>query len=231
MVDHERLIAEARRIYLRYATEVVEGLGFCPWAREAREQGRVAVEVIVGAELAPTDALPVLAGLSGQTDIGLLVFPEMTLDRMAFARFTAALREADGERLGRGHTAFALADFHPNAPAILDSPERLIPFIRRSPDPTIQCVRRSALDAVRLGDGGGTTFVDPATFAKGLEDLEASVEPLNRRVARANLRTVEREGLAAVEARLSDIRRDRDASYARLGLPLPPWSAGAADSV
>ena len=31
---------EARRVFHRYQTEVVEVLGFCPWAKQAREDAR-----------------------------------------------------------------------------------------------------------------------------------------------------------------------------------------------
>jgi hypothetical protein len=228
MTRDDELKHEAERIYLRYARELVEGLGFCPWAAQARAQGRVRVQVITGRALEPTAALPALAAFcdDDSVDIGLLVFPELPLDRKAFGRFTAALREADSARLGRGNTIFALADFHPSAEPDTDSPERLIPFIRRSPDPTIQCVRHSALDAVRLGDGQGTRFVDGDSIdLSALSHLATQVEPLNHRVARANLKTVQREGIERIEAMLADIGRDRDTSYGRLGVPPAPWSA------
>jgi hypothetical protein len=44
------------------------------------------------------------------------------------------------------------------------------------------------------------------------------------RLAQANLETVLRVGVEPLAALLDDILRDRDQSYARLGLPPPPWS-------
>jgi hypothetical protein len=227
MVDLRALEREALRVYERYATEVVEALGFCPWAQRAREEGRVRPLVLTVQAPEPAAALEALAGLeaSESVEIGLLIFPRMPLDRRAFARFVAELREADTARHDGRRPPFALADFHPEVAADTRSPERLVPFIRRSPDPTVQAVRHSALSSVRLSDDSGTRFVDPSRLLDGpLETLlQLPGEPLSRRVARANLRTVEGLGVARVRALTDAIIADRDRSYGRLGLQPPPW--------
>ncbi len=106
--------------------------------------------------------------------------------------------EKFAEQVRRSRGGFLAAAFHPDYPA----PEggatnggaaaaaRLVPFIRRTPDPTLQLVRASLLDGLR-----GQVSDD---------------------VARDNQATVTARGLAALDALLTDIRRDRDASYARL---------------
>jgi hypothetical protein len=84
-----------------------------------------------------------------------------------------------------------IAAFHPDYRAP-DGPldaARLVPFIRRTPDPTLQLVRASLVDSLR-----GQVSAD---------------------VGRANLATVSGRGPAELDALLADIRRDRDASYAR----------------
>jgi hypothetical protein len=65
-----------------------------------------------------------------------------------------------------------------------------VPFIRRTPDPTLQLVRASLVDSLR-----GQVSSD---------------------VARVNFDTVTARGLAKLDTLLADIRRDRDASYAGL---------------
>jgi hypothetical protein len=230
MVDLQALEREALRVYGRYATEVVEALGFCPWAQRAREEGRVRPQVLTVDAPEPDAVLDALAGLetSPQVEIGLLIFPRLPLDRRAFARFVAELREADTARHGGGRPPFALADFHPQVDADTRSPERLVPFIRRSPDPTVQAVRHSALSSVRLSEDSGTRFVDPARLLDGpLDALQLPGEPLSRRVARANLRTVESMGVAEVRALTDAIIEDRDQSYGRLGLEPPPFRDGS----
>jgi hypothetical protein len=220
VVDREALRREALRVHLRYAREVVEAFDFCPWAREAREAGRVRTLVLFG-EPASSEVARTVHELAAEAsvEIGLLVFPELRLDRIAFQHFAAGVRaqlEAEGSR------ELAIADFHPDVQPDLTSPERLVAFIRKSPDPTLQLVRRSALDAARLTPDSGTRFVDPARIA-----LDAShapeTEPLHARLARNNHRTVSSEPARIAEV-LDDILRDRHASYAALGLPPPPWA-------
>jgi hypothetical protein len=233
MIDREALRAEALRIHLRYSIEVVEAFGFCPWAEAARMQGRVRTTIVFGnasdtaetfqaAILEEVDALESIEHL----DVGLIVFPELTLSRLEFQHLAAHVRARYAQARARGDTSFALADFHPDAQPDLTTPERLVPFIRASPDPTFQLIRHCALDATRLGSPG-TRFVDPDLLS-GLElgsTPAAHIEPVHARLARANLHAVERSGVERVRALLAEIVRDRDESYARLGVPLPPWSS------
>lgn len=230
MADGDALRSEALRVHLRYAQEVVEALGFCPWAAGARAAGRVHTRVVLGCDLDLEQTLREVASLEDEAsaDIGLLVFPEVVAGRLDFQHWSARVRDGCEQRAGRGHAVFAIADFHPDAEADLTAAERLVAFIRRSPDPTLQLIRRSVLDGVRRGEPAGTRFVDPASLG-GLHerDMVSQPEPLHARLARANLETVQRLGLARVAAVLEDIALDRDRSYARLGLPPPPWRRAA----
>jgi hypothetical protein len=222
VIDREALRREAQRVQLRYSIEVVEAFDFCPWARSARETGRVRTVVLFGSEPATSNVVAVVRGLGAdpQPEIGLLLFPELVLGRVAFQHLAAAVRarlEAEGDR------TFAIADFHPDAELDLASPERLVAFVRRSPDPTLQLVRRSALDAARLTPDSGTRFLDPAQLARAAATAGSEVEPVHARIARNNQRTVAGE-TARVAAVLDEISRDRNQSYAALGLPQPPWA-------
>jgi hypothetical protein len=221
---HPELIAEALRVYRRYAIEIVEAFGLCPWATRARESGRVAERVLLQKDSSASGALECVAELaaSASIDIGLLIFPRLTLDPLAFEHFIASVRDRDAERHPLGAIPFAMAAFHPGAEADVSDAERLIPFLRRTPDPTIQLVRRSVLEKVRGKSSQGTGFVDP----EALDALEALAsvagadheeQPLRERIARANHRTVLETGLENLRARLDDIRQDRTLAYARLG--------------
>jgi len=123
------------------------------------------------------------------------------------------VREQDAARRELGAAPFALAAFHPEAPPRVDDPERLIPFLRRTPDPTIQLVRRDVLERVRGPQGTG--FIDVAMLTPRALLAEPE-ETLRRTIAKTNLETVSSVGVHVLEAVFEDIRRDRDESYAKL---------------
>lgn len=213
--------------YERYAVEVVERFGFCPWARSARESGDVALRVIFSADLDDfSESLAVLSelhqapeqtsGAASAPDIALLIYPLLDVDRLGFEDYVRQLRstaEGPPHRLD----AFAMAAFHPAANADLGHPDRLVPFVRRSPDPTLQLVRKSALSSIK-GLTQGTAFLDVSQLS--LESLQAlSVPPtkaVRERIAEQNLATVQEVGPAAIEAVLADIQSAREVGHQRL---------------
>jgi hypothetical protein len=211
------LVREALRIYQRYAVEIVEGLGLCPWAEHARQSGRVAVRVVLTHTRNVAPVLELISEHQGDEscEILLAVFPLLALDRRSFERYVASVREADSGRHELGAIPFAMAAFHPDASPELEAAERLIPFLRRSPDPTIQLVRRSVLERVRQHSPEGTGFMDLRLFDPTKLAPE-SPPSLRERISEANLRTVKRVGVAEVERLFAEIRRDRDQSYARV---------------
>ncbi len=216
--DEEALAAEAKRVHDRYVVELVEALKVCPWAERARLDGHTRQVVITGASPSIDDALAGAAELAGdpRVEVGFLLFPRFEVDRPSFERFVSTLRRADAERAGVSGPAMAMAAFHYEAAPDLAAPHRLIPFLRRSPDPTVQLVRRSVLEALRGPGDHGTAFVDPSTTDL-LAFLHAKKKPpLHERVAQVNAETVRELGIAHIESMLREIREDRDASYARL---------------
>ena len=106
------------------------------------------------------------------------------------------MRRADRARRAPDAAApFLLAAFHPLAGATTPGEANagaLVSFIRRSPDPMLQLVRASLLDGLSAG-----------------RDVSAEI-------AGANHATVNARTPAALDAAVREIRRDRDASYARL---------------
>ena len=227
VLDWDAITREALRLHARYTTEVVEALGLCPWAADARRAGRVSTHVVRSDSPEVAESVALLATLAADRDIDVAfaVYPLLDLDRKSFAHFVAELRAADAARYSVGETVFALADFHPDAAADLTSAERLVPFLRRTPDLTVQIVRRSALDAVRMSPDQGTSFVNLSQLSAEawVSALEVQPPPLAARIAKNNLRTVTRMGTVALSDCVESILEDRHASYFTLGVPLPQW--------
>ncbi|MGE0785387.1 MAG: DUF1415 family protein [Sandaracinaceae bacterium] len=208
----EALEREARRVYLRYSIEVVEGLGFCPYAERARLDGHTA-ELVVP-EAVPTDEqvgarVEELADMRS-LEVGVVILPRLELGAVGLGRWVEVLRKQHAARRS-GHAVVAIEGFHPAGALDASSPERLTAFVRRSPDPTLQVTRLSALERVRRGTPTGTAFVDPALL--DLRALEAPRRPLHERIGELNLETVQRVGPPHVEAMFEAILRDRDAAY------------------
>lgn len=160
----------------RYLVEVVEDLGLCPFARRCREQGRVLRPLFYardgadegepdGADEGEPDAVArelaaqVLAHPDVEVVLLTFVLPRARehawhdVDR--FEDVVRAVRDAYEAELRRtgGGTRFYMVGFHPGLRGP-DSrrpptPDGLVPVIRRSPDPVIQCIRADLLDSVR----------------------------------------------------------------------------------
>jgi hypothetical protein len=180
------LVAEALRVNTRYVEEVVIGWDLCPWAARAWLDGQVTQRVFAGAQPDAANVAAFVDELVAKPDaaIGLAIFPRVACTVAAWEKFAESVRRTGGD--------FLIAAFHPDyrAPGGALDAARLVPFIRRTPDPTLQLVRASLVDRLQ-----GQVSAD---------------------VARANLANVTGRGLARLDALLADICGDRDASYARL---------------
>ena len=207
-------------VYERYAVEVVEHFGFCPWARSSRESGHVELRVVFSADPDDFDAslrlLGELCERAEPTDIALFIYPLLDLDRLAFEDYARRLRtHADAARPKLD--AYAMAAFHPSADVDLSHPDRLVPYVRRSPDPTLQLVKKSALSAIK-GLAQGTAFLDVSALS--LDALTSLREPppkaVRERIAEQNLATVQGVGPAAIDAVLTDIAKNREALHEKL---------------
>ena len=220
------LVREVIRVYERYAVEVVERFDLCPWAERARQAGRVEPRVLFDSDPSHLgSALEAITRLAGdeRVEVGLLLFPCLDIGRRDFEHYLRILRRADVERYEPGLGPFAMAAFHPDAAPDLDHSDRLVPFVRRSPDPTIQLVRKSLLDELNGSTRAGTSFLDIRRLAEGFGgNTERETVSLRQWVAERNLATVSQCGAATLEAIFEDIERDRRESYARVGLPPTP---------
>ena len=196
---------EARRLLARYQVEVVERYGLCPWARPARDRGEIRVWVVDAVEAGATlDAFTV----DDAAVIGLVVLPR-------FAGDPGALRRLRDDLLSGGRTnELALADFHPEAALDVSAPARLVPWLRRSPDPMLQAVRHRTLASLRRT----AVTLAPAEQARALAGHAPPprLDPADA-VAADNLAVV-RARAAEVAAAFDDIARDRAATYGGLGV-------------
>lgn len=213
----EEWVREAERLHCRYLVEIVEAYDLCPWAQRARTEGRTRVSVVLEGEdqaVAPSIGSLDRWALDG-IEIGFIVFPRLGLGRIEFDRFVSRLRSSDAERHPLGNVPFALAAFHPEASPDVADPERLVPFLRRTPDPCVQAIQMTTLERVRRGTPAGTQFVDVASLEATVSE-EAATPSLRDRIARTNLETVRRVGVQALRSGLDAIQEDRVRTYRAL---------------
>ncbi|MCA9694900.1 MAG: hypothetical protein R3A51_02430 [Nannocystaceae bacterium] len=217
----------------RYLREVVEGLNLCPFARRSRELGRVERPLFWVDGDAP-DARAVAERIvetcahNPDVEIILLTFvvpeghPWATPE--GFDPLVRALREAyDAACTGRA-PRFYMVPFHPgNVTNFAITPDSLVPLIRRTPDPVIQCVRAETLDEVRrqaqrAAEGRfreALAQLGPEALALAERSIQTDPE-LSSDIARHNFEAVgQGEGRARLEERILAILRARDDAYDR----------------
>ena len=237
--------AQIHRIHDRYLVEVVEALGLCPFARRSRELGRVHRILFLADTGGPTpvQTAAAVASCVHQHDDAEIVLPtfvgseESIAEPERFDGFVAAVREAFAEQSPQ---RWFMVGFHPGlgGPEARDrdtdphgrplTKDSLVPLIRRSPDPVIQCVNATVLDRVRsqAQEAAHRRLIeqvgnkDPILRALVERSVQADSE-LSADIARANFENVGTgPGREALERVLADIAADRNRTYARLGLPV-----------
>ena len=202
---HEALAREALRLHERYHRELIERFSICPWAKPARVEGHTRAHVITETSSHPEALMPVLAEWAADESVhvAFVIAPRFNTGPDAFADWAASI----GEQQGR---VFLTAPFYPSAPDSAGA----IHFLRQTPDPTVQLVRRTRLEAIRAQDPPHYTDI----FNLDLRELEAEKPP--RTVAASvlahNERMIEREGRAEIQRIVDDIRADRARTYAKL---------------
>jgi hypothetical protein len=214
----------------RYLLEVVEGLGLCPFARRCREQGRVhrVLWWHDGDEPSATAVAERLRALVTElpdAEIVLHTFVgpagRFALPR-AFDGFVADVRDA----FGKAEPTFYMVGFHADADADLhvDKPDRLVPLLRRTPDPVIQCVSADVLEHVRsqaqrTAHGrmvAELTALGPAFAAIAARSVQPDSE-LSADIARMNYDSVGTgEGRQRLERCIAELVAARRIAYA-------PW--------
>jgi hypothetical protein len=194
---------------------VVERFGVCPYAQPAMKVGTVARRVLLDEAAAPAviaaghlarAASMIIDELADDAavEVALLIFPTVTMSAAAFDAWCAPLRAA--------HPAFVAAVFHPEAPYELTTPAQAVGFFRRAPDPTLQLVRASVLQAVRGPDGKFLFDFSPEAWVE-LKRREHRL-PTSERIARDNHALLAGDGISTLQAIYDDIRADRARAYA-----------------
>ena len=208
MNPHETLRREAIRLHERYQRELIERFAVCPWAKPARIEGRIPAHVVTSASCSPEELAPILAAWAGDhaVDVAFVIAPRFTAGPDAFADWATSLAEQQG-------SVFLTAPFFPSAAPCAGS----IQFLRQTPDPTVQLVRRKRLEEIRAQDPPHYADI----FELDVQDLKTMRPPQSvaASVVSHNERMLAREGRAEIQEILDDIQADRERTYARL-MPL-----------
>jgi hypothetical protein len=185
------LVAEVLRVHRRYATEVVQAFGLCPFTRDVDVAfGRVCVMLDREPDLEATREAVLLA----DNPVLHVIFPCALPPPSAFERFANKLLTSLRPALP---SPPVMAAFHPQLAGDTDEAYRLIGLLRRAPDPFVQFIPAGVHE-------GGTMFAEAAVAP--IEDGQDRAEQTFQRLRGELL-----ERLFAIAA---DIRRDRDESYA-----------------
>lgn len=192
----------------RYLRGFVEALQLCPFARRCREDGKLHRRVLLPEDDAMATIREIEALPAESVEVALLIFPLTATGSPETARAFEAFGAQIRDTMFAAHFSgppFYLVAFHPDLPRDLADPHRAVQFIRRSPDPTLQLVRASVLQAVR-GDNDSERYVDSSKLS--LEQMMALTVPLSTsdRIAGANLETLTREGPDRIEHLLTSMR-------------------------
>lgn len=208
---------EAVRLYTRYAVEIVEAFGICPWAERARLEGNVTLHVDLRSDPTPETLAAdlVVFGSHTQADIALYLLPTVAMDYAAFLRLFGAARAVYEASFPAGRAPFVMAAFHPEGPLRAEHAESLVSYLRRTPDPTLQLLRSTTLARLRQGRGAGTQYVDVSKLSAGAV-MPPPVVPLSEQVAQRNFARYGTPAWKGLEAAMQSILRDREATYARL---------------
>ncbi|HET9993551.1 MAG TPA: hypothetical protein VFQ65_33670 [Kofleriaceae bacterium] len=198
---------EARRLLDRYLVEIVETYDLCPWAKTSRTGGELAVEFLWGTpSLDEWLAAAARAFADPAIRVAMLVAPELAITRQAL--------HGVRDQVAKHAPTLGIAEFHPDATYDGATPARLVPFLRRSPDPLLQCVPLALLDQLR-GPPLNVDRSEQIAMLVKAGGVEAVKPPLVDRIALQNhARVVQAE----VEAKLAAIAADRAESYARVGI-------------
>lgn len=221
MTDARR--SDVVRVLTRYIIEIVEEYGLCPWARQARLGGAIAIDVLWGTPTSEQWLTSSSALLSRpEVQLALVVAPELACAPSQFC----LVRDAVAARLPHA----GIADFHPDAQLDLATPSRLVPYLRRAPDPMLQLVPLHVLESVRgrtipaaersaqaqmLVGVAPPPKPEPAAhiaannYSRAIRDIEPSSRFDGNNDGTRGPRVID-----AITAVLADIRADRDRTYA-----------------
>ncbi|MFW2387448.1 MAG: hypothetical protein ACN4G0_03875 [Polyangiales bacterium] len=205
MNPHQALRREALRLHERYQRELIERFSVCPWAKPSRMAGRTRAHVVTTKTGSAQELLPLLSTWADESslEVGFVIVPRFDGNADSFSDWAESIVEPHAD-------VFLSAPFYPSVSDSAGS----IQFLRQTPDPTVQLVRRSRLEEIRVQDPPHYRDI----FEIDMNDLakEAEKQPVAASVVAHNERMLEREGRAGIQAIFEDIRKDREQTYAKL---------------
>lgn len=205
---HEALRREALRLHERYHRELIEQFSVCPWAKPARAEGLTRAHVVTQEVCGPDELTPLLVDWANDetVEVAFVIAPRFSDGADAFSDWATSIAAPLKD-------VFLSAPFYPSGSESAGS----IHFLRQTPDPTVQLVRRTRLEEIRAQDP--PHYRDP--FDLDLNELAAKKppQPVAASVVSHNERMLARQGRAQLQEIIDDIRQDRQRSYARI-LPL-----------
>lgn len=233
-------LAALDALHARYVREVVEDLSLCPFARKCRELGRLHRPLFPAPASALDAARRLFDVVSAHPDVEIVLLtfitrgavpgapPAPTPAEQAFAdcqRFDEFVKEVRDAYAGlpRASERFYMVGFHP-AYTRADTrrpltPDSLVPLLRRTPDPVIQCIRADLLDQIRrqAQTAADARFreemarLGPEFLILAERAIQADPE-LSQDIARHNFDSVgSGPGRERLEARIADILAGRRA--------------------
>jgi hypothetical protein len=213
-----RLSEQALRINGRFNLEVIEAFDVCPYASGARRAERSRRLVAWSREPDVSDFLDVVSSLEADdsVEVAQVVMPLMQADASVFQDFAAEMGRKNAERFPGRRPVFVHAAFHPDLPYATDTPQRLVPLFRRSPDATIQLIRLSVLDDLHAQRPRGTQFWGGSS--ESLSELlrAPKKESITDLITRENHERALSGMLERILAILDDLAGDRARTYADL---------------
>jgi hypothetical protein len=197
--ESEALVHEALRLQERFQREVIERFSICPWAKAARLEDRIRAHVVVNAPCEPSELRPIVDEWASDTaaEVAFIIAPLFDAGAESFEKWTAAVGALRAD-------VFLSASFHPDPL----EPTGTIHFLRQSPNPTVQLVRRARLEEIRAQDPPHYTDI----FDLDLRALQTSKAP--RTVAASvlahNEQLLRREGRRALQKIMDRLRAGQD---------------------
>lgn len=206
---------EVRRLLERYLVEVVERWSLCPWAFAARTRGELAVEIGWGASCTGEHAAHLARrGLErpGATVI-MVVFPELVGGGPAID----ALRDEVARRVPEA----GVAAFGPHGELDVSTSARLVPALRRSPDPMLQLVPFAILDELRR-EMAPPPLPEREAQARALAGHAEDPAPSGMDgIARRNHAAIAPDRGEELDRVIGKIAADRAVSYKLVGIARP----------
>lgn len=183
-------------MHRRYAAEVVAANRLCPFLRDVDTGFGAFVVMLDPGE--PSVEETARAVLAVENPVVHVVFPLVRPAPSAFERFSGKVGQALKAAVPKPPV---MATFHPDLAGEASDPHRLVGLLRRAPDPFVQLIPEGMNE-------GGTLFA-PLSYG---DEVPAFAEPVDS--AQANFDKLRGGSVERLVALMSEIRADRDASYA-----------------